>query len=182
MILVSKHWFIGVVEDPTGNPRFIMDRRLKDKVLEMRTMPHVSLDSPIPKHLLCGGLAAWQATRVRAHIEANLETPLRVAELAAMTRLSVSHFSRAFRISFGRPPHAYIMMRRAERAKRLILLDDPIPLAEIALRCGLSDQAHLSRIFRKIVGDSPATWRRRYWSPKAPVDHRLSCRSTREAL
>lgn len=153
-----------------------MDRRLKDKASEMRTMALVPLDPPIPNHLPYGGLATWQAARVRAHVEANLETPLRVADLAAMTRLSVSHFSRAFRISFGRPPHAYVMIRRAERAKRLMLLDDPIPLAEIALRCGLSDQAHLSRMFRKIVGDSPGTWRRRYWSPGTSVDHRLSCR------
>ncbi len=136
---------------------------------ETRTVPPGSLDVPIAHRVLCGGLAAWQMNRVQAYIEENLETPIRISDMAATTRLSVGHFSRAFRISFARPPHAYVMLRRTERAKRLMLSDDPIPLAEIALRCGLSDQAHLSRLFRNIVGDSPATWRRRYWSPRIPL-------------
>jgi AraC family transcriptional regulator len=145
-----------------------------DIASETRMITLASLHAALLDDVRCGGLAAWQVNRVRAYIEANLETPLKALDLATTTRLSVSHFSRAFRISFGQSPHAYVMIRRAERAKRLMLLDDPIPLAEIALRCGLSDQAHLSRLFRKIVGDSPATWRRRYWSPRAPVGLRLS--------
>jgi AraC-like DNA-binding protein len=136
---------------------------------------------PIAQHVLCGGLATWQINRVRAYIEENLETPLKTSDLAATTRLSVGHFSRAFRISFGRPPHAHVMIRRTEKAKHLMLLDDPIPLAEIALRCGLSDQAHLSRLFRKIVGDSPATWAedtgRQGFLPGS--GHPLSCREVR---
>jgi AraC family transcriptional regulator len=107
------------------------------------------------------GLMPWQAERVLAYIEARLETPLRAVELGAVARLSTSHFSRAFKVSTGRTPHAYVLARRVERAKRLMLADDPVPLAEIALRCGLSDQAHLSRVFRKIVAESPGAWRRR---------------------
>jgi AraC family transcriptional regulator len=141
---------------------------------ETRTVSPGSLDVPIAHRVLCGGLATWQVNRVRAYIEENLEAPLRTSDLAATTRLSVGHFSRAFRMSFGRPPHAYVMIRRTEKAKHLMLLDDPIPLAEIALRCGMSDQAHLSRLFRKIVGDSPAIWRRRYWSPRFPPGIRPS--------
>jgi AraC family transcriptional regulator len=133
---------------------------------ETRTAPPGSLDVPVAHHVMCGGLATWQVNRVRAYVEENLEKPLKTSDLAAATRLSAGHFSRAFRMSFGRSPHAYVMIRRTEKAKHLMLLDDPVPLAEIALRCGLSDQAHLSRLFRKIVGDSPATWRRRYWSPR----------------
>jgi AraC-like DNA-binding protein len=85
--------------------------------------------------------------------------------LAAVARLSVSHFSRAFRVSFGQPPHGYVMSRRIEKAKRLILSNEPMSLAQVALSCGLSDQAHLSRMFRNLVGESPTAWRRRYWSP-----------------
>jgi AraC family transcriptional regulator len=143
-----------------------------EKAAGTPTIPFALRDGRIPSHVSCGGLAAWQSRRVRACIEANLERSLRVSDLAAMARLSVSHFSRAFKTSFGQSPHAYVMTRRVERAKHLILLGDPTPLAVIALNCGLSDQAHLSRMFRKIVGDSPAAWRRRYWSPTIEIDHR----------
>jgi AraC family transcriptional regulator len=101
------------------------------------------------------------------YIEANLETALQVTELAAIAQLSVSHFSRAFRISFGQPPHSYVMAQRIEKAKRLILSDERITLAEVALSCGLSDQAHLCRMFRKLVGVTPAAWRRTYRLPIA---------------
>ena len=108
---------------------------------------------------------AWQADRVLAHIEAHIEMPLRATELAALVRLSNSYFFRAFKVSFGQPPHAYILCRRVERAKLLMLLAQPMPLAEVALYCGLSDQAHLSRVFRKQVGESPSTWRRKHRAP-----------------
>jgi AraC family transcriptional regulator len=129
---------------------------------ELRLPPQLaSVADQVP----AGGLAAWQMKRVAAHIEANLETQLHALELAAVTRLSISHFSRAFRVNFGKSPHAYVMFRRVERAKSLILSDRQIPLVEVALSCGLSDQAHLSRVFRKIVGESPGAWRRRNWWP-----------------
>jgi AraC family transcriptional regulator len=128
-------------------------------------LPNISNSTPVPNPVSRGGLAAWQAKRTMLHIETRLETALHSSELAAIAQLSVSHFSRAFRVSFGQPPHNFVMGRRIEKAKRLILSDERITLAEVALSCGLSDQAHLSRMFRKLVGTSPAAWRRRYWSP-----------------
>jgi AraC-like DNA-binding protein len=105
---------------------------------------------------------AWQANRVLAHIEIHIEMPLRTMELAALVRLSNSYFFHAFKISFWQPPHAYVLCRRVERAKLLMLLPESPPLAEVALKYGLSDQAHLSRVFRKLVGESPSAWRRTY--------------------
>ena len=127
--------------------------------------PFLPQDAPVARHVSRGGLAAWQVKQSLLHIEMNVETALQVSDLAALARLSVSHFARAFRVSFGQPPHTYVMARRIERAKRLLLSGKPIPLVEVALCCGLSDQAHLSRMFRKLVGESPAAWRRQYWSP-----------------
>jgi AraC family transcriptional regulator len=138
---------------------------------ETHAIPVASREMAAPKLESAGGLAIWQAKRVMTYIDAHLNTRLRASDLAAMTRLSVGHFSRAFKISFGRPPHAFVMTRRAEKAKQLLLMADPIPLKEIALRCGLSDQAHLSRVFRGVVGQSPVAWRRRHWSPGMAVDH-----------
>jgi AraC family transcriptional regulator len=128
-------------------------------------LPHLPRDAAVARPVASGSLAAWQVKRVLLHIEMNLETALQVSDLAAIARFSVSHFARAFRVSFGQPPHTYVMARRIERAKRLLLSEKPLALAEIALCCGLSDQAHLSRMFRKLVGESPAAWRRQYWSP-----------------
>jgi AraC-like DNA-binding protein len=113
-----------------------------------------------------GGLAPWQVRKVTAHIEAHLDAPIRSADLAALVRLNPCHFSRTFRRSFGSPPLDYVIRRRIERAQRLMLATDA-PLSRIALDCGLADQAHLSRLFRRVVGESPAAWRRARIDPDA---------------
>jgi AraC-like DNA-binding protein len=89
----------------------------------------------------------------------HLSETIRCEDLAILVRLSLSHFMRAFRDSFGCPPHAYLMKRRMELAQRLMLTTDTA-LGCIALECGLADQSHLSRLFQKFVGESPAAWRR----------------------
>ena len=105
------------------------------------------------------GLAPWQLRRVLAHIEANLDTPIRNKDLATVARLSTFYFNVAFRNSVGEPPHGYIIRRRVERAQGL-MLSTTRSLSDIASECGLADQAHLTRLFRKWVGESPAAWRR----------------------
>jgi AraC-like DNA-binding protein len=106
-----------------------------------------------------GGLAPWQIRRVSTHIEEHLGDTIQCEDLARLVRLSLSHFVRAFRESFGCPPHMYLMRRRLQRAQRLMLTTD-IALGQIALECGLADQSHLSRLFQKFVGESPAARRR----------------------
>ena len=110
------------------------------------------------------GLAPWQVRRVLAHIEANLSTSLRNKDLAAVARLSPFHFAVAFRNSVGESPHEHLIRRRVERAQGLMLSTDK-PLSIIAVECGLADQAHLTRLFRRIVGESPAAWRRARVNP-----------------
>jgi len=104
-------------------------------------------------------LAAWKRRRVMEHIEASLATPLRNRELAALVDLSEFHFNVAFRNSVGTTPHEFLIRRRIERAQQLMLSTD-MSLCDIAVECGLADQAHLSRLFRRIVGETPAAWRR----------------------
>jgi len=111
-----------------------------------------------------GGLALWQERRLREHIAAKLCDPLPLSELAALVRLSIGHFARAFRRSFGVSPHTFIIEQRVDAAKRLIL-ESEAPLAEIALSCGMADQSHLTRHFTRKVGMSPAAWRRRQMAP-----------------
>ncbi|TPW26951.1 helix-turn-helix transcriptional regulator [Martelella alba] len=106
-----------------------------------------------------GGLAPWQVSKVRRHIEENIDETITLVNLASLLGLSVSYFSAVFKVSFGVSPHAFIIARRVEKAKKSIALTDA-PLSEIALDCGLSDQAHLSRIFRRHTGVTPTAWRR----------------------
>lgn len=104
-------------------------------------------------------LAPWQMRRVLGHIEANLPASIPLQDIAALTKLSVGHFSRAFKGSFGIAPHSYILRRRIERAQALMLQTED-SLCQIALVCGFCDQAHFSRLFRRLVGVSPNLWRR----------------------
>jgi AraC family transcriptional regulator len=110
-----------------------------------------------------GGLAPWQARRVAAHIRENVGTRLRASYLATLVKLSNSHFNRAFKVSFHETPTAYILRQRMRLAKDM-MVSTTQPLSQIALLCGLCDQAHFSRMFRRFVGESPRVWRRRFAS------------------
>ncbi|MDF2234099.1 AraC family transcriptional regulator [Albimonas sp. CAU 1670] len=112
-----------------------------------------------PRSIVRGGLAPWQVRRATAHVDAHLGETIAVADLAAAAKLSSGHFCRAFKVTTGRTPHAFVVERRLERAKRLMLETDE-PLSQVAARCGLSDQAHLTRLFRRHLGATPLTWRR----------------------
>jgi AraC family transcriptional regulator len=107
------------------------------------------------------GLAPWQRQRVVEIVNAGLHRQLRLSTLAEECRLSVSHFSRAFKQSFGVPAHRYLIHCRVEFAKSL-LKSSSMPLAEIALRSGFSDQAAFSRTFGALVGTTPKRWLNEY--------------------
>ena len=105
------------------------------------------------------GLAAWQIERVTTYIDDNLSDPIKTEDLADIVRLSLSHFFRSFKTSVGIPPAEYIRRRRLDFAQRLMQTTDR-PLIQIAVDCGMSDQAHLCRVFRRHLGQSPNGWRR----------------------
>jgi AraC family transcriptional regulator len=106
-----------------------------------------------------GGLAPWQVRRAKEILCANLDGRVPLQEVARECRLSVSHFSRAFRRSMGVAPHNWLLTRRVEAAKEK-LRDDRLTLLDVALACGFADQSHLTRVFTRIVGLSPGAWRR----------------------
>jgi AraC family transcriptional regulator len=106
-----------------------------------------------------GGLAPWQARRAAEMIRESLAGNIRLSDLARECGLSVSHFTRAFRQSFDMSPHRWLVERRIDRAKALLATSD-LPIAEIAMRSGFSDQAAFTRAFARKIGDSPGRWRR----------------------
>ena len=106
-----------------------------------------------------GGLAPWQAKRACERLESDLGGKLSLQQIAAEFDLSVSHFSRAFRVSIGLPPHQWLLRRRVRTAKQL-MTDRELPLSEVAVSAGFANQGHFTRVFSAAVGVSPAAWRR----------------------
>jgi AraC-like DNA-binding protein len=106
-----------------------------------------------------GALSPWRARRVIEHIELRLGEAIEVQELAGLVGLSYSHFCRAFKERFGVTAHGYVTGRRMQMAQHY-LLTTPHRVAEVALRCGMADQAHLTRTFHRVFGAPPARWRR----------------------
>lgn len=110
--------------------------------------------------IAAGGLAPWQIRKVIRHIEENLTNSVPVSELAALANLCESHFAKAFRKSFQETPHNYLIKRRLSYAQGLMATLD-MPLSQVALECGMSDQSHFTHLFRKFIGVTPNVWRRR---------------------
>jgi transcriptional regulator GlxA family with amidase domain len=130
------------------------EQRLSRAAALLQTVERRSFSEPAR-----GGLAPWQFRAVAAHVETNLDKAIRSSELAALVRLNPCYFSRVFRESFGESPLRYVTRLRIERAQRL-MLSSAVPLSQIALECGFADQAHFSRLFRRMAGDTPRAWRR----------------------
>jgi AraC family transcriptional regulator len=104
-------------------------------------------------------LSERQIQRIREFVEANLATDLRLEAMARACGLGTKTFLRSFRATCGTSPYQYVIAVRVERAKRL-LEEQSMGLAEIALRCGFSHQEHLTRMFRRLVGQTPGRYRR----------------------
>ena len=105
-----------------------------------------------------GGLAPSKLRLIAELIDAHLERNLTIEELAQVAGLSQFHFARAFKQSIGFAPYQYIVRRRIERAKMLLMIRN-LPITEIASASGFSNQSHFSQVFRRLVGASPAAYR-----------------------
>jgi AraC family transcriptional regulator len=104
------------------------------------------------------GLQRNRVHLVHEFIEAHIGESITLADLANVAALSPIHFARQFKKTTGRSPHQYLLHARVETAKRLLRTD--LSIAEIACRCGFSHQEHLTRIFGRFVGVTPAAYRR----------------------
>jgi AraC family transcriptional regulator len=106
-----------------------------------------------------GGLAGWQQKRVADYIEAHLADSVPLAELAAIVDYSPFHFARAFKRSFGLPPHRYHVNRRIERAKELLAVPGK-SVTSVGIAVGFAETSSFSAAFRKATGRSPSDYRR----------------------
>jgi AraC family transcriptional regulator len=108
---------------------------------------------PLRAPITRGGLASWQRRRATEMIRAKLDGSVRLAALAQECGLSVSHFARAYKASLGVSTHKWLTERLIERSKHLTTTT--LSLTEIATESVFSDQASLTRVFHRVVGESP---------------------------
>jgi AraC family transcriptional regulator len=106
-----------------------------------------------------GGLGGRRLKQTLAFIEDHLSEELSLSRIASIAGISASHFKTLFRESAGVPVHQYVIQRRIERAKDM-LMQGKLSIAEIALATGFSHQSHLARHMRRSVGLSPRAMRR----------------------
>ena len=186
-VAISPELFARVAQEETGAPRELIHGRgvpdavlgplvlaLRDEVRARRAaepharhlltmlicqLVHKHTAPAAPARPLLGGLSAKTARRVMDYIEHHLDERLTLRELAGFAGLSVFHFLRCFKQCVGIPPHAYVRERRIERAKQLLARGEAT-IAEVAFRCGFSDQSSFARTFHRIAGVTPREFRR----------------------
>jgi AraC family transcriptional regulator len=108
---------------------------------------------------LRGGLPVWQQKRVVEFIKEHLAEDVSLAALAGLVDLSLYHFARAFKQSFGAPPHRYHMARRMDHARDL-LRKPALSVTEIGIQTGFRETSSFTRAFRKFSGLTPTEYRR----------------------
>jgi AraC family transcriptional regulator len=111
------------------------------------------------RQILRGGLASWQQRVVTTYIDEHLAEPISLATLAELAGLSAYHFCRAFKQSFGLPPHRYHTAKRIEHAKTL-LAKHAFSVTDIGMRVGFAETSSFTAAFRKATGVTPSTYHR----------------------
>ena len=112
-----------------------------------------------PPTVSVGGLGPWQKRRATELLSENLSGRIRLSQVAQECGLSISHFARSFKASFGVSTHRWLVQRRIECSQEL-LIHTRASLSDIAEQAGFADQAAFTRTFHQIVGISPGRWRR----------------------
>jgi AraC family transcriptional regulator len=111
---------------------------------------------------------------MREHVQDHVQ----LADLARQAQVSPFHFARLFKAATNESPHAFLVRLRVECARELLASDAHLTTATVAYACGFSDQGHLARQFRKLIGYSPAQYRRQLGlsSLRSSANARLSSR------
>jgi AraC family transcriptional regulator len=105
------------------------------------------------------GLVPHILNRVRAKIEANLDTDLSLESLAKESGYSRAHFLRMFQATAGVTPHQYVLDLRLRRAQERLLQANS-SIVDVALSCGFSSQSHMTSVFRQHLEMTPGEFRR----------------------
>lgn len=119
-----------------------------------RLRGHLAGAGPVAAH----GRAPTLARRLQELLDAHVVEGMSLASASAVLGAQPSHLVRAFGRELGIPPHRYVVGRRLDRARRLLLAGEQP--SSVAVDVGFYDQAHLTRHFRRMLGVTPAAYAR----------------------
>jgi AraC family transcriptional regulator len=147
---------LELVDTPEGNGRLYAETLASALAIELVRLHRGQGKSASPAR---GGLAGWQRRTVCDFVNDNLDRDITLEELAALARLSPTHFCRSFTRSMGIPPHQYQVRQRIERAKQL-LAESERSITDVALAAGYSASSNFATVFRRVTGQTPREFRR----------------------
>lgn len=139
-----------------GDPPSKLEMESRANLIALRLLRYRALQEEKPAG---SELAPWQVRRVCTHLEANIDRPVRLEELADLFGLSKEHLCRAFHKATGKPPGQWQLQRRMEIACRL-LTSSEATLTSIAQDVGYTGQSAFGNAFRDVIGVSPGQYRR----------------------
>jgi AraC family transcriptional regulator len=128
-----------------------------------------------PKRRQVRELARWRLQRAVDYLEAHLDQPVSLADVASSAGFSRMHFAAQFKAATGLRPHEYHLRRRIECAQER-LLGTGMSLVDVGLSVGFQTQTHFTTVFTRYVGQPPRAWRE---SRDAPMTNRCSRASVR---
>jgi AraC family transcriptional regulator len=144
------------VEAPGFSSRLVLDTLLHCLTVQLLSeCSTLSGDTSLAPH----AISPRRLRRVTDFIDSHLAEDIALEDLASVAGSSRFHFSRAFREATGFPPYRFLIHRRIDAAKAL-LLQDTLTIAQIAERCGFNSQSQFSVMFRQVFGSSPGRFRR----------------------
>jgi len=148
--------FIHEVSSGSPGGRLYFDAlALQASIHLLRNYATIRFKPPRPH----GRFSLAQTRLLEDYIEHNIERNITLDELAAACNCTPAQFARKFRVHYQISPHVFVLQRRVEKARQL-LRKHSLPLKEVALDCGFSDQSHLTRIFHRFVRCTPGEYRR----------------------
>ncbi|MFF4486864.1 AraC family transcriptional regulator [Streptomyces sp. NPDC001544] len=146
---------VGQLHSALARPGDELEAESRLTLVGERLHDHLRRGSEVPRAVRWPGLAR----ELRELLDARVVEGVSLEQAAGLLHAHPAHLVRAFSGAYGIAPHQYLMSRRVERARRLLL--DGLPPGEVAAVAGFYDQAHLTRHFRKLVGVTPGRYRRR---------------------
>jgi AraC family transcriptional regulator len=129
-------------------------------LLAVYLIRHVSAPRQ-PTHRRAGTLPRAKLRAIVEYIEEHLDAGPTLEQMAAVARLNPYYLARQFKRATGLPPHQYLIMRRIERAKKLLQTGGDVSLAEVAAHAGFSDQSQFCQHFKRLTGVTPGQFRMR---------------------